>query len=838
MSIYSQRNQFDDEVIQNGDAGFIGFETRRHPTQLEQGVARFLQNHRLDNNIATVRKGIDRITADDNSALTAFDLDSGLGTEVSIASITRSGSTATATLAATPLVPYANGDEVEILGATQTAYNSETLTSGTVISGVRYYITDFNAGDNFTNIGGTNVTGNVFTATGTTPTTWTNGSSLQRLIDITYISDTSFSYPVAGTPTTPATGTITASPVLGEDEQGVFASCLFSDVDTDTEYIALAKSDRVTLVNPNDTANPIDIEYTGTRTIDVEELTVDDDGHILQVGNGLVINRGTQKKALEWDGNIFNTGATNVSSITRSGTTATVTTVEAHQYSTADTVTISGASQGAYNGSFTITVLSVNTFTYTVSGAPATPATGTILAQRNPQFKPVSNTLITGFLSMPKAEFSEYHPFARLMMPVRVLEYTISALSANGNIATATFGFNHGLQVGDRIKISGANDIDYNGTFVIATATATTFAYVLTTIPATTTSGSYMKCTLEVRDQFIVSDIYDHHTYDPVNNLFRINRGTADGLVALKVWQNDKLIALYEKSIHIVAGISLPTLEESIVLKVTDEVGCLARRTVEIIGDSIVFLSDGGVSMLSMTPELNLRGQEIPLSRDIQDQFDRSNLNYEYIREAVAVYFENRYYIAVPAAGSTRNNIVYIYNFINGKWESKDTFGSANYIDNFVVCKKDGKDRLFATSIEGAIQLWEELEFDQLGSVPTNTQIPSRLITRRYTMSSSNIFKSNGFAPVEVKRFMRTSINIDVNNGDVMTVAATTENPDSTATIASYTFTSAEDHLKRPRINKRGTGCEIDIASTTGRPKIRSVAVEGTESQLSNKSFS
>ena len=39
-------------------------------------------------------------------------------------------------------------------------------------------------------------------------------------------------------------------------------------------------------------------------------------------------------------------------------------------------VTVSGASQSAYNGTFVITAVSGNTFSYTVSGSPTTPATG------------------------------------------------------------------------------------------------------------------------------------------------------------------------------------------------------------------------------------------------------------------------------------------------------------------------------------------------------------------------------------------------------------------------------------------------------------------------------
>lgn len=51
-------------------------------------------------------------------------------------------------------------------------------TSGVLVIGVTYTITTFVAGDDFVNVGGTNVSGNVFVATGTTPTTWTNLSSL------------------------------------------------------------------------------------------------------------------------------------------------------------------------------------------------------------------------------------------------------------------------------------------------------------------------------------------------------------------------------------------------------------------------------------------------------------------------------------------------------------------------------------------------------------------------------------------------------------------------------------------------------------------------------------
>lgn len=69
-----------------------------------------------------------------------------------------------------------------------------------------------------------------------------------------------------------------------------------------------------------------------------------------------------------------------VTSILRSGSTATVTMAAAHNLATGQKIEIIGADQNEYNRIKTITVTGATTFTYTVDGAPATPATGTITA--------------------------------------------------------------------------------------------------------------------------------------------------------------------------------------------------------------------------------------------------------------------------------------------------------------------------------------------------------------------------------------------------------------------------------------------------------------------------
>lgn len=83
-----------------------------------------------------------------------------------------------------------------------------------------------------------------------------------------------------------------------------------------------------------------------------------------------------------------------VTSLTRSGTTGTITTAEPIDFPSLSVVNIRGAVPAAYNGDRTATVTGSNTFTFSISGSPATPATGTIRVNDGPK------TSSDGFIQM------------------------------------------------------------------------------------------------------------------------------------------------------------------------------------------------------------------------------------------------------------------------------------------------------------------------------------------------------------------------------------------------------------------------------------------------------
>jgi Tfp pilus tip-associated adhesin PilY1 len=122
-------------------------------------------------------------------------------------------------------------------------------------------------------------------------------------------------------------------------------------------------------------------------------------------------------------------------------TTATVTMPAAHGFTSGQTVTIAGADQAAFNGTFSITVTGSNTFTYILDSAQGL-ATGTITA------------------------------------------------AGNTNTARVTTATAHGLSAGSGFKMFGADPTDYNGTFTVASVIDTTrFTYTLTTTPNPNTAS-------------------------------------------------------------------------------------------------------------------------------------------------------------------------------------------------------------------------------------------------------------------------------------------------------------------------------------------------------------
>ena len=558
---------------------------------------------------------------------------------------------------------------------------------------------------------------------------------------VTVTGSDTFEYTVSGSPSTPGTGSgivnIGAPLLLTTYDSVARASCVFATNDNDNdEWIIVAANDSAWAIRDGESS--VEIDYPANETVEAT-----DDASLRYWNGSVYLFRGHQTAA-----------ALAVSSITRSGGTATVTTSSNHGLETGDWAFIQGAAEVAYNGIFQITKTGATTFTYTVSFTPTTPATGTITAR-----------------------------------PCKV------PLVWNGNFS---------------------ND------FVAVTSGAVAGSGTLIRMPPCGW-GVDFKNRLVVpydRDELLLSDVYDGTSFDAQYNELRIRGGTDDWLVGVHPYQNNQLLVFYRKSIHLVT-LSENDLSIAEALEITRDIGCASRRSIVTCGDKILWLSDRGIMGLQIGDLLSLRQAQKPLSDDVDDIIQR--INYGAIGKVAATYWDNRYYIALPLDDSTLAARVLIYNFLNGGWESLDEYPDGFDVENFHQIEYNGTKRLHCTTTYGFAYVMEENEVDVWGNTisQSDVDIPATLNTRYYTGKS-----------LEPKRFRRFSLEGSFTQGDTFDATVATKNPDETTVTTTVVAAETTDKFLRIRgRGVRGTGVQLRIESTAGRPEIRYVQAEFVDNE-------
>jgi hypothetical protein len=207
------------------------------------------------------------------------------------------------------------------------------------------------------------ITGKQVSITGCTPAAY-NG-----VYTITVLNSTSFTYTMASVPATNAT-------VVGSYEIGITTpvNTLMNYTEVGTYKLFAAAGDTIYEAK----ANPAVRVFTGINSDKLQSVNLTNTaGKFLVACNGVdpvMIYDGTR-----WFFVATTTTASTISSIARTSpsATATVTTATAHGLVTGNRVSISGASEATFNGTFVITVTGGSTFTYTSTGtSTATSVTG------------------------------------------------------------------------------------------------------------------------------------------------------------------------------------------------------------------------------------------------------------------------------------------------------------------------------------------------------------------------------------------------------------------------------------------------------------------------------
>jgi hypothetical protein len=894
MSQFRSTGGLDDAIGSDNDRGFFGVNQRLQLNQLEAGEVRESLNGRMEG-FWRPRKSVVSVSPVLTTGGTPLNLPFHvLVVEKTITSVTRSGTTITVTANSHG---FTNGDSVYISGV---GYTTGSNPNGTfVIAGVAtntftYTLagadgaytttastTAGNITQNFRAITAVSYTANVVTITvvghGLTigeagnltvsGITFT-GTDNNGVKAVTAATVNTLTFPVTGVTAVAlgATPRITQININDAAASDVLASCMFSDPnESNKEYIIVALETLAKKIDLSTTP------YTATTIPYPVGATVGSNCDMLQCFDKVMIMRDGQQ-ALEWypNGRAILSASSNA---TASPNTVVTMRVREHGLTAGSSVVIAGLTSGTPpNGTFTVaTIVDQDSFTFVASGISTSTTFVTTVA-----------TMTDGFTLSPGGAYTQPQTFVSSGNDVTVSSGLVS-LTITGNLTifagdvvviyettipefTAIVGKQFQVTSASttniqflapvaNISASGSTgQVEFGGRFTEGggfmhqpgAPWATYFQRRLFVPFYYSQSGTFsapVYTSRKISDEIAVSDLLDTTTFDQIENQFRITGGTADYVVAMHGFYDDALVVLNRNSLHLVAR-TQGSLSDTVVKELTGEVGCLARKTVVMQANNMLFLADEGIYGLTFLNDYNLRGTEEPLSKNIQPYIDRINKNLA--GDSVAVYFNNRYYIAVPldsvAGGNDArgNNAVLIYNFLNKGWESLDTYGDSRFlIKNFITASAGVRNNLYAVSANGGLHQIDAADSstDRLSVTNESTDVVTPTINS-YVTSRGYDFKT-----LERKRFTDAQVQMQNLAGETgeYDIAFATEDPDSGESIGTTTTflggqilspsspNEAETASIRCRLGgQRGYTGTITLTRTIGSPKIHSIQVAGS----------
>jgi hypothetical protein len=884
MSQYAQSGSaMDDAQASDGDGGFVSVNQRLQLNQLEAGEVRESLNGRMEG-YWKPRKGVVAVTGPLTSGGSPLQLPFFLiGTSVAItaASVTSDvvtlttssahgltngsafstsgiiyttgtnpnnsfiATTASGTSITYPLVggsgTYTTDATSEVLTATSKAIASSSLAANEVT-----IVVTAGHGLAASSVAYALISGLGFT--GTDP----NGVRL-----LTYVSSTQMKFSVtAATTAVSGSGTLSQIPINDAANVNVRASCLFSDPNSgNAESVVLALDTKAILVDL-DGYTTSDLDYPTNQT-------VSEDTDMIQAFDRVFLFRdGSQ--AFEW----FPNGR-QIESASQSGTFVVTMRIKDHGLTAGDEIIVSGLTGGTpANGTFTVlsvTDKDVFTYTFTTSQTQTFVVTAGVLkagftlvpggAYTQPQiFTTTGNdgTVTNGVVSLTvTANTTIIAGDTIVIYETTVPEFSAISGKSFEVLSASTTNISFIAPVANLASLGGGLQVEFGGRFSVgggfihqpAPPWGVYFQRRLWVPFYYTPAGPFSAPTYtsrKITDEISVSDILDSHTFDQIANQFRITGGTTDYLVAMQGFYDDKLVVLNRNSLHLISG-TTGSLEDTKVTALTNEVGCLAKKSVVMKGNAMFFLSDDGIYAVEFLNDYNLRGADEPISKNIQPYIDRINKNLA--KEAVGILFDNRYYIAVAldsiagANDASGNNTILVFNFLNKGWESIDTFGAGDFIiKNLIIGSAAERNSIYAVTSLGGLH---ELE----ASDNSNDSLLSAGIVTSFSINSSLTTRGYSFGNLDRKRFTDGQITMQcVNSGlGEYSISFAAEDPDNNQSIGTTTTFLDGVVLGTGAVNEDETGNirfrlggirgyvgSLTLTRTIGSPKITSLKVTGS----------
>jgi hypothetical protein len=259
------------------------------------------------------------------------------------------------------------------------------------------------------------------------------------------------------------------------------------------------------------------------------------------------------------------------------------------------------------------------------------------------------------------------------------------------------------------------------------------------------------------------SDAKLPQTWDRTTNAFTFGKNDAIGITGLLEFTNYEVIVWTQDAMYLLY-INDATPGNWTTAKIAD-IGCIAHRTPRQIGGDVLFLSKDGVRSVLQSQQDKKRGASLPLSYPIQDWIQR--INWQYVDNAVAWSWQDKYYLSLPIDSSTYNNYTFVFsrrafeaNQGKGGWT---IYRNCNFNAFMEQTFSNLPTRLYTgeASADGKAYLFRSLDPDDEATNDNGTAITFSVTGKRYDFGAPDREKSFAFIEVTVINKATGSIKVE-----------------------------------------------------------------------------
>jgi len=171
----------------------------------------------------------------------------------------------------------------------------------------------------------------------------------------------------------------------------------------------------------------------------------------------------------------------------------------------------------------------------------------------------------------------------------------------------------------------------------------------------------------DTRNTLYASDILDPAVWDASNSIV-VNGDDGDQITAIVPYYKNRIIVFKKRRVF---QVDIPsdatTAADWIVSIISNNTGCVASGTAVQVSSDILFLSDNGIRSLVRSVSDDFSSVGVPISEIVKDVIQ--TINTDSIKISTAIYYDNRYFLAVPTGSNNTNDTLIVYNTVLGAFE-------------------------------------------------------------------------------------------------------------------------------------------------------------------------